>query len=252
MDKYEVRFLYGSAALLLHDEDQRHLVLGDLHLGLERKLYDRGVHLYGAAGHMAKQIMELAHENKADSVILLGDIKESIMYPDSSERQGINEFFSVLADLRIRIAVGNHDGHLGELIKIPIEDEILLGNVALLHGHMWPSENAMTGDYMIVAHNHVAVSFKDERGAFYKQKAWLVANVDAEGASKRYKNINKGIKLVVMPAFNDLITGKAVNEVGDSHINPLFRNRIFDYNNATIYSMDGSVLGTPASLPKKR
>ncbi len=252
MERYEVRFLYGNAALLLHDKEQRHLVLGDLHLGLEKKLYDKGVHLYGAAEHMARQVVALAKENKTDNVILLGDIKESIMYPDSTERQGIDEFFSLLDGLKIRIAVGNHDGHLGELIGVPIADEIILGNVTLLHGHMWPSDDAMTKDYIIVAHNHVAVSFKDEKGAFYNQKAWLVASVDIEGASARYKSINNSIKLVVMPAFNDLITGKAVNEVEETHINPLFRNKIFDYANATVYSMDGSVLGTPSSLSKKR
>lgn len=251
MDKYEVRFLYGSAALLLHNKEQRHLALGDLHLGLERKLHYKGVHLYGVAERMARQVRELASENRTDSVVLLGDIKESIMYPDSAERQGIDEFFSLLDGLRIRIAVGNHDGHLDKLIKVPIEDEIILGDVALLHGHMWPSDEAMTKDYMIVAHNHIAVSFKDEKGTFYNQKAWLVASVDAEGASKRYKSVNSSIKLVVMPAFNDLITGRAVNEVEGTHINPLFRNRIFDYANATVYSMDGSVLGTPSSLSKK-
>ena len=251
MDTYEVRFLYGSAALLLHNRERRHLVLGDLHLGLERKLSERGVHLHGAAAHMAKQVMELASGNMTDSVILLGDIKESILYPDSAERQGIEEFFGMLKGLQVWIAVGNHDGHLGDLVKLPIEDEIVLGNVAMLHGHMWPSEAAMSKDYIIVAHNHVAVSFKDEMGALYNQKAWLVASLDAVGAAKRYKSFNPGAKLIVMPAFNDLITGRAVNEIEDTHINPLFRNGIFNYGNATVYAMDGSVLGTPSSLHRK-
>ncbi len=252
MDDYEVRFIYGSAALLLQNSRERHLVLGDLHLGLERKLYDKGVHLYGASEHMARQVVELAGGNCTKSVILLGDIKESILYPDSAERRGIDEFFGLLEGLDIRIAVGNHDGHLGELVKLPMEDEIIIGNAALLHGHMWPSEEAMTKDYIIVAHNHVAASFIDEKGAVYNQKAWLVAKIDEAGAAARYVKFNASAKLIVMPAFNDLIIGKAVNEMDGNHINPLFRNGIFDYGNATIYAMDGSVLGTPSSLSKKR
>lgn len=250
MDGYEVRFLYDKAALLLHSKEQRHLVLGDLHLGLEKKLYDKGVHLYGASEHMAKQVVELAHDNKADSIILLGDIKESILYPDSGERQGILEFFNLLKDFKVRIAVGNHDGHLDEIVKVPIENEILLGNVAMLHGHMWPSDEAMMKDYLIVAHNHVAISLKDEKDALYNQKAWLVAKLDLDGAEKRYKKFNAGIKLVVMPAFNDLIIGKPVNVLDDRHINPLFRNSVFDYLGASIYTMSGNIIGTPKSLSR--
>ncbi len=250
MSVYRLRFLYGSAALLLHSNADRHIVLGDLHLGLERRLRDRGIRLYGVAEHMAKQIKKLADDNKADSIILLGDIKESIMYPDSGEKREINEFFALLEGFRIRIAVGNHDGHLSELVTVPVEDEIIIGNVAMLHGHMWPSDAAMAKDYIVVAHNHVAISFKDEKGASYSHKAWLVAKVDHDGAGKRYEKFNMNAKLIVMPAFNDLITGRAVNEFEGTHINPLFRNRIFDYENADIYSMDGSVLGTPSSLAK--
>ncbi len=249
MEGYEVRFLYDRAALLLYSRAQRHIVLGDLHLGLEKKLYDKGVRLYGAAEHMAKQIKKLAKDHKTDSVILLGDIKESILYPDTTERQGIDEFFELLGDLKIRIAVGNHDGHLGSIVKVPIEDEIILGNVALLHGHMWPSPKAMSKDYIIVAHNHVAISIKDEKGAIYNQKAWLVASVDPMGAEGRYGKFNKEIKLIVMPAFNDLIVGKPVS-MDERHINPLFRNRIFDYNNAVVYTVRGDAIGTPSKLAK--
>ncbi len=248
MSGYQIRFLYDGAALLLYSRAKRHLVLGDLHLGLERKLHERGVHIYSMAEHMAGQIKALAERGKTGSVILLGDIKESIMYPDAAERSSIDEFFRLLGGLDVRIAAGNHDGHLAELVKARIDNEIIIGNVAMLHGHMWPSEEAMTKDYIVVAHNHVAVSFRDENGALYNQRAWLVAKVDQSGARRRYKTFNVNAKLIVMPAFNDLIIGKAVNELEGNHINPLFRNMIFDYKNADIYSMDGSILGTPSSL----
>jgi len=250
MEKYEVRFLYKSAALLLHSPGLKHIVVGDLHIGLERKLAEKGVRLYGAAEMMAGQLRHLAESNGTKSIIILGDVKESILNPDEGEIAAIRQFFDVLAGLEVRIAVGNHDARLENFVKEPIAPEILLGNAAMLHGHMWPSEEAMSKDYIIIAHNHVAVAFRDENNAFYNQKAWLVAALDPDGARKRYKKFNSGAKLIVMPAFNDLITGRAVNEVGDNHINPLFRNRIFDYESATVYSMDGSVLGTPLSLKK--
>ncbi len=252
MEKYEVRFLYKSAALLLHSSGPKHIVVGDLHIGLEKKFADRGVRIYGAAEVMAKQLRQLAEANGTKSIIILGDVKESILNPDEAEIGAIRQFFDALSGLEVRIAVGNHDARLENFVKETIEPEILLGNVAMLHGHMWPSDEAMSKDFVIIAHNHVAVAFRDENNAFYNQKAWLVAQIDPEGATGRYKNYNPEAKLVVMPAFNDLIIGKAVNEADDNHINPLFRNRIFDYGNANVYAMDGSVIGTPLSLSKKR
>ena len=251
MGGYEIKFLYDKAALLLHGAGKSHLVIGDIHIGLERKLSGKGVHLYGATEHMARQIKEIVEDNSVDSVIMLGDIKESVLHPDSVEAMLVRRFFSELQGLDIAIAVGNHDSRLGELVDVPVSDEITMGDVAMLHGHIWPSEEAMGKSYIIIAHNHVAVSFVDENGAIYSQKAWLVANVDKKKAAARYISFNRSIRLVVMPAFNDLILGTPVNLMDGRHINPLFRNGIFDFNGADIYAMSGALLGTPLSLGGK-
>lgn len=251
MGDYEVRILYGNAAILLRGDKDSHLVVGDLHIGLERKLADKGVRIHNATEIMAARLKEIAESNNVKSIIILGDVKESILNPDSGEIDSIREFFDIMSGFNIKIAVGNHDSRLENFIREPISNEVIIGNVALMHGHMWPSDNAMMCDYLIIAHNHVAVSFREENGAFYSQKAWLVSGIRRLEASKRYKSFNSGIKLIVMPAFNDLITGKAVNEMDDKHINPLFRNKIFDYEDATVYSMEGIALGTPVSLKGK-
>lgn len=177
-------------------------------------------------------------------------MKDSILYPDSTEQMLIKRFFDGLSDFDVQIAVGNHDGHLKEFLNAPIKDEIIIGNYAFLHGHMWPSEEAMKKRYVIIAHNHVAVSFRDENNAFYSQKAWLVSDVSKKFAKERYKDFYKNVKLIVMPAFNDLILGTPVNNKDDIHINPLFRNKIFDYDNASVYTISGSLIGTPKSLSR--
>ncbi len=240
--------LYHKAAALLKSNNKCHIVVGDLHLGLERKLYEKGIKMHTASEVMANTLMKIADDYKTKSIILLGDVKESILNPDVGERRSINQFFDALNGFDIKIASGNHDSRLGDLVKAPIEDEIIMGNVALLHGNAWPSEAAMQKDYLIVAHNHVAVAFKDKNGRAYAQKAWLVSGLDSAGAKKRYKKFNAEIKLVVMPAFNDLIIGMPVNAVSDSHINPLFRNRVFNYEESEVYSMDGILIGSPSSL----
>jgi uncharacterized protein len=251
MEDYALRFIYDRAALLIRSSGESYLVIGDIHIGLERHLSHKGVHLYSATEHMANQIKEIAKENALKKIIMLGDIKETILYPDSTDAMLIKNFFEQLSGFDVQIAVGNHDAHLAELLKVPIQDEILIGDFALLHGHIWPSEEAMRKKYIIIAHNHVAVAFRDENKAFYNQKAWLIAKVNKKGAKSHYKEFNKEIKLIVMPAFNDLILGRAVNQIDDKHINPLFRNNVFDYLNADIYTISGALVGTPKSLSKK-
>ena len=252
MEGYELRFIYDSAALVLSGGQGNVLVVGDMHIGMERRLKDRGVHLYGATEHMAEQIKRIAKENSAKRIVMLGDVKESILRPDSTDVMLIRGFFGGLEGFDVTVARGNHDAYLEDVVRTPIVDEVDIGKFALLHGHMWPSDKAMLKDYIVIAHNHVAISLRDDNGAIYNQKAWLVAEVDAEGAAKRYKKFNKKIKLIVMPAFNDLIVGTPVNMRDDRHINPLFRNGVFDFPNAGVYAISGSLLGTPESLSAKK
>ena len=41
MGKYEVRVLYNRAAILLRGKGDSYIVVGDLHIGMERKLRDK-------------------------------------------------------------------------------------------------------------------------------------------------------------------------------------------------------------------
>ena len=108
--------------------------------------------------------------------------------------------------------------------------------------------------YIFVGHNHAAVSMVDKNKGFYSQKAWLIATVNRKKAADVYKEFNKTATLVVLPAFNDLITGMPVNEVLErsEHLSPLFRSGVFDYKRAKVYSLRGEILGTPASLKMKK
>jgi putative SbcD/Mre11-related phosphoesterase len=251
MGRYSLRFVYEKAALVLHGQRKNYVLVGDIHIGFERKLYEKGLHLHGVTEHMAKQLKEIARANSAESIIMLGDIKDSLFYPDSTDSLLIREFFKELQGFDIEIAVGNHDAHLEEIVSVPIKNEIIIGDFAMMHGHMMPSEEAMRKKYLIMAHNHIAISFVDKNGAFYNQKAWLVAKLTKNAGLSRYPGANVGIKLVVSPAFNDLITGYPVNDLNDRHINPVFRNHVFDYANADVYTIYGELIGSPRSLRKK-
>lgn len=247
-----LKFVYNEPALVINDGDENVLVVGDLHVGAEAKLSDKGVHIYGTGAGMAKRIASTAEEFSARRVILLGDVKDTILYPTLQERRSLSAFFEGLSGLKVTVVAGNHDAHLDEIVDIMPVREVLLDEVALLHGNTWPSEDAVMRKYIVTAHNHIAVSMRDKNGAFYREKAWLIAPPSPTRARRRYSTF-KAKRLIVMPAYNDLIVGMPVNELssGKENINPLLRNGIFRHGDTYVYTLRGDYLGKVSELVKR-
>lgn len=235
----EISFLKGEPALLI--KEGRFIAVGDLHIGKEFKLEESGMHFIKAAKRNAERLLELYNMHNAKGVILLGDVKESIMYPTKEEYKALREFFQVLEGIKIRIAKGNHDAHLDELmermgLEIRVEREILLGKTALMHGNRMPSEEAMGRDYLIMAHGHTAVKNGGDA-----EKAWLIAKV-GKRARLEYPLHNRKIRLIIVPAFSNLIVGTGLKE-GYQKFIPALNNNVFDFNTAKVYGLDGELIG---------
>lgn len=243
-----IKFIYNEAAVVVTTGGEDHLVIGDLHIGAERAFIKKGIHLYSAVEQMTKKIKSIAKEFGTKSLIILGDVKDTVLYPDAVESNELKTFFKELKDYRIRVTAGNHDPHLKELVGCEIAEELVIGDFAFLHGHKWPSDMAMKADYILAGHNHIAVSLKDKNGAYYNQKAWLVSKFSKKSGLERYPEANAKITLVVLPAFNDLIVGMPVGKSVEDNLSPLFRNKIFNYASAKIYSLHGDLIGTPSRI----
>jgi uncharacterized protein len=244
----KIKFIYNEPAMIIRAGKDQYLVVGDLHIGMERNMHERGVHVFNATEFMAERIKKIMKEFSLKNIIMLGDIKESVLYPDVSTSREIKGFFESLSGFDIRIVAGNHDAHLGEIVNLPITKELLVGNFALLHGEKNPSEKAMLSDYLITAHNHAMVRIMDKNGAVYDQKVWLIAKLNQAGAHRSYKDVNKGIKLVMMPAFNSLIMGSELSKLYRNNANPSLRNRTFNYSSAEIYNLMGQRIDPKAVL----
>ncbi len=238
-----LRFAFDDAALIVTAARKRYMVVGDLHIGIERRLADKGVRIHNAYDMMLKKLRSLGERFDTRRVIMLGDVKDAILYPDAVEADSIRAFFDGLRDYDVTVVRGNHDAHLEEIVSVNMTDELIMGGFAMLHGNKWPSQEAMMADYVITAHNHVAIRITDRNGASYTEKAWLVAGVDGKNAKLRYEKFNPAIKLIVAPAFNDLIMGRPMNEASGAMLNPLLNNRVFDYGQADVYTIKGDSLG---------
>ncbi len=239
----DVKFVFDEAALVITSGGRSYIVIGDLHIGIERKLREKGVNLHNASDAMLKKINSLSERFDCKNIIMLGDVKDAILNPDAIDADSIRHFFAALDGYDVTVVLGNHDAHLGEIIGVKTVDELLLDRFALLHGNRWPTQEAMMADYIITAHNHVAIRITDKNGGAYTEKAWLVAPLDKDVAGKYYEKFNSGIKLVVAPAFNDLIIGKPINEIDGKMLNPLLNNKVFDYENGDVYTIKADALG---------
>ena len=239
MQRSGIRFAYNEPAMVMRAGGEDYLVIGDLHIGIERELSKRGVHVFSATEFMANRIKKIMKQFSLKKIIMLGDIKETILYPDTSGSLQIKGFFDQLGRFDVTIIAGNHDAHLGDIIDTPIKRELILGRFALLHGDKNPSDNAMMCDYIVTAHSHPIVRIKDTNGAIYDEKVWLMAALNKTAARKAYDNVNSGIRLIVMPAFNSLIMGTSLGRFYSESANPLIRNRIFLPRKAEIYNLAG-------------
>lgn len=228
-----ISFVKGRPAMMVGST----LVVSDLHIGLESKFSGSGIYFPNASGKMADEIIGICRKGRAKEIAILGDVKESIGNVTRDEENALRGFFDALKGMDVRIAKGNHDAYLDRILArmgfdIPVQKEILLGNAALMHGNSMPSSEAMEKRYVIVGHGHMAAYVNGEL-----EKVWLIAGI-GKGAGKSYSRYNAAAKLVVMPAFNSMITGSGFGAESKRHM-PLLRNEVFTTERAEIRTLNG-------------
>ncbi len=236
----EFEFIKGFPALYLKSSSA--IVIGDLHIGKELKLAQSGIKFLNATQVMANTVMKLCKYKKAKRLVLLGDVKESILYPDKYEYNALADFFNALKGLEIIITKGNHDSHMEEILKILnvdaiVDKEITLGNTVLMHGNALPSENAMTEKLIIMAHAH-AVLEKNKN-----ERVWIKASIGTT-FKKYYEGVNKKEELIITPQFNDILSGMDIAKVKE--FIPVLRNNIFDFRKIKVYGLDGKIRSVKA------
>lgn len=236
-----VSFVKGYPAMLIKKENA--LVVGDLHIGLELKFKESGIHFQKATERMADKLLEAYGKAGAKRLVLLGDIKETVASPSFAEYRELKRFFDAISGIDTSVVKGNHDGGIETIFKNigakvdSVGKELAMGGVVMAHGNSWPSEEAMRARYLAIGHGHFAL-----RRGYGTEKVWLVSKT-ARGAGKRYERYNKDEKLVVVPPFNELITGIAMSAETKDHLLVL-RGGIFSFGKGKVYDLQDRFLGT--------
>lgn len=230
--------------------DKKILVITDLHLGLEYELYKSGIIISPQAKKFQKILDKLIKMTKAETLIILGDIKHEVPGISYREEKEIPKLFNYLTErVQVICCKGNHDTHLHEIlpkgVKIYSSRGFKLGVYGFFHGHAWPSKKLMRCDYLFMGHIHPAVEFKDKFGYRFLEHVWIKGKLNKELVKKKYKIKKTGkLQTIILPAFNKLLGGVAVNLAADEElIGPLLANKFFDINKSKAYLLDGTFLG---------
>jgi hypothetical protein len=104
----------------------------------------------------------------------------------------------------------------------------------------------MEGDMLVMGHIHPSVVLADSLGTRSNEKCWLKGKLKPKTVLERYDHCPR--ELVIVPAFNPLLTGTPVNSTSGSKFGPLFRNDLVDSRDLEAYLLDGTNLGVPARV----
>ena len=225
--------------------NQETVVISDLHIGIENELSDQGVHAGSQIHHMESMVEEICSEYHPKNIIILGDIKHSIPSTPFYEKKHLYEFIKRLQQsARVEIIPGNHDGGIKamapESVTIHPSDGCVKDSVSFIHGHRWPSEQVMQASYLFCGHTHPIVKLTDNLGYHNYELCWIKTPIKNEIAEQRYETYNKDLMMVIVPAFNPLCGGIAVNDEG--FVGPI--KHLVDTENAEVYLLDGTFIGT--------
>jgi putative SbcD/Mre11-related phosphoesterase len=272
-----LKLLLPHPAALVKTEGTKTLVIADPHLGWEMNLQNKGIHIPSQTTKLLEKLVTIMSKYKPDALLILGDVKYTVVAAKPGEWHDIPEFFSKLENFVkvITIMRGNHDANLEPLlpenVKILPANGTILGNFGLFHGHKWPSPTLLKCKTFVMGHLHPVVLFRDPAGFKITKQVWVKAKCNTtqlsktllekqrikiegtpEETLKKHYNFKPNTRqLFIMPSFNDFLGGRPINITKPRNrgqtrtmIGPVLRSEAVDLDNSEIYLLDGTYLGT--------
>ncbi len=250
-----LKVVANESALIHREGDQATLLVSDLHLGLEKEMASKGFRIPPYSQKMLDRINSVAERNRLNRVIVVGDVKHSIGKVEDVDWGIIPWFFDTLLDIfpAVEVVPGNHDGGIKSLlpsrVKLHPAEGTVIGHrskVGVTHGHSWPSQEVIASKNIVMGHSHFRYEMRDKFGARSKEAVWLFATYDIADMLVKagHLPVKRGEgKLVVMPPFNNLVGGQAINAKGGFDFGPILSSGSFRLSDADIFLLDGTRVG---------
>nr|AGF93360.1 metallophosphoesterase [uncultured organism] len=220
---------------------EKTLIIADLHIGYERELEKKGVHLPSQTEKMVDNVIRKLEENEFNKLIIVGDLKHNIPQATWQEYKEIPKAMEQWLRIvdEIHILKGNHDGNISKYVpsEVHIHDSSgsVIDGIGYFHGHANPSKEVVESGMVIIAHNHPTVTLVDSLDNKQKEQCWVRFNYrkdDLEGRG------------IIIPHYNPLLGGVSINE--NEYLGPFLRNE--DIFGEEIYLLDGTYIGKKENL----
>lgn len=272
-----LNLLLPYPAALVKSKNTKTLLIADPHLGWEMSLQEKGIHVPSQTPKILTKLTSIIAEYKPDALVVLGDVKYTVISSELGEWQDIPDFFTKLLNQvkDISIVRGNHDANLEPLlpekIKMLPATGAIIGDAGVFHGHKWPSPALLACKTLVMGHLHPVVVFRDPAGFKITRQAWMKANCNSESLArillqkhhvkiegsiaqtlkKHYNIVLRASEIFIMPSFSDFLGGRPVNETrsrkeigSEGLIGPVLRSEAVNVDEAELYLLDGTFLGT--------
>ena len=201
-------------ALYIDDIDT--LVLSDFHLGMESRLADSGVYMPKfQLEELKEELDDICKDKEPGRLVICGDVKHEFSEASRGEREEVKELVEFLSGRveEIFLVKGNHDNYLIYAVEdydnVRLETHFLIDNILFIHGD---SEEVLEGkefDFLVMGHEHPAVTLEDEIGVSEKIPCFLYGENESEE------------KIIVLPAFSKLAEGSRVNITDEELASPV-------------------------------
>ncbi len=202
----------------LYLKKKKTLIIGDLHLGYESSLSERGYSIprtqkeenYKVLGRIFEKL-----KNNVEKIIFLGDIKHyfgGIFKQEFQDFEDLIKFIEKNLDSEVSIVIvkGNHDNMLQPILanykNIQLVDYFLEGKILFVHGDSESTKKCyriIKSDgckLVVLGHFHPAFVLKDKKGVKEEKfKCFLY------GYSNEF-----GKEVIFVPSFFPLIEGSDV------------------------------------------
>lgn len=243
----KIRPLHPHAALLLED-DRRYVAVSDLHIGLEAELLAKGVSMPSMVPGMAGELLTLIERERADGVILLGDIKHTVGSISKQEWDDIPVFLKQLSSrAEVYLVPGNHDSNIRHLVPASVNvmsaKGMALSDTLLVHGHSMPSDVRSNVRRIVMGHVHPV--FMKKGSVLNGQRVWISMQAGKDAL------FSEGglVDIVVVPSFNPYLHA-AGEKWRHRSISPII-TRVVQHGveKCIVATLDGLVVGDAGLLP---
>ncbi len=243
----KIRIVPSQPALMLEGEN-RSVIITDLHIGFESSLFGNNVFVgkNTTIQETINCIEEILEKTKANSLILLGDIKSSIKSIAKNEWSEVPLFFKKMSDKVETILIpGNHDANIQKLVPDGVTQVsstgLVIENILLTHGHTMPSENFSNVDRIIMGHVH-PVFFQDG-SVINGKRVWVSIKANKQ---QIFSSTSGEIEITIVPSFNKYFYATHKKQYKKS-ISPILE-KIKKVKSAKIITLDGTIIGDESMI----